>query len=285
MGSENDPDSRRLTRRNFLIGSGALILGTGLAKATGNLPRINFGEKPLEEYDDRFLETIKQYPSSRFYYHNAAENPLRLEKALASPALNIEADVINFDDRLYIAHSLKEFTRDLTVHPEYIEEQKAETVFRKIVDSGKNPAIDIKPAIRNGKGLNLLLNSIADNIPEETVVTFSGEQDLVKEFTFRQNSIIVPTIFRQSQIYDYEEFAEKEWKNIDPEFIRVGATVNSEIWDDDLRSLLGYNRERGFESNVYTINDESRIITLLDWGATGITSDRESILTRANQTF
>ena len=284
MGSENDPDSRRFSRRKFIFGSGALILGTGLAAATGNLPRIKFNEQPLEEYDNRFIETVNKYPSSRFYYHNAANNPTRFERALASPALNIEADVVNLDGELYIAHSVSELIKNLKKYPEYHEIQKADYVFRKIVESGKNPAIDIKLNRYDQDGFDLLMHTVNENIPEDSVVTtFSGEIEHVFKINDRPNSIVVPTI-NQWEIPDYIDRSNK-WKDIDPAYMRFGATVDSNLWDDELQYLLGYNRNRGLETNVYTVNNESRIVTLLDWGATGITSDEESILSRASQTF
>ena len=281
MGSENDPGSRKISRREFVIGSSAFLVGTGIAAVTGNLPRINFNEQPFKEYDDKFLEARNKYPYTRFYYHNGANNPERFKNALASPALNIEADVVNFDGVLFVAHTLPEFIKDLKMHPEYMEIQRADYVFRKIVESGKNPAIDIKINLQDDKGFSLLINSIADIIPEDRIVTFSGNKELAKEFTFRPNSIVVPTVGKSWQIPEYKKYAERNWKNIDPNLVRVGATVDSDFWDDDLQDLIGFNTSRGFETNVYTVNSESRIITLLNWGATGITSDEESIISRA----
>lgn len=278
MGPENDPGSRRISRRRFLQGSSALAIGLGAVYITGNLPHMEFDDTPpFVEYDN-FLETLKTHPA-RFYFHNAANTPERLERALASPALNIEADVVNLDGELYIAHSVSELIKDLKKYPEYLEKQKAENVFRKIVESGKNPAIDIKLNRYDQDGFNLLMQTAKDNIPEDSVVTtYSGEPEHVFKIKDKPNSIVVPTI-HQWEIPDYISRS-NQWQDIDPTYMRFGATVGS-FWDDELQYLIDYNRERGLETNVYTINSESRIITLLDWGATGITSDDENIITRA----
>lgn len=282
---EDPSQPQELSRRKFLKLGAASAVALGGLYLTGRFPRIDFLDRPpLEEYDSDIEEIRKQFPNARWIDHNAGNNPYIRKMALEGPAVNIEADAIDFDNQPFIYHSRSEFERDIKIHPDYLESQKASNVFKEIIESGKNPAIDIKSQSQDG--FDRLMEAVYENIPEDVVVSFSGEPRLVEQTTERKNSIIIPT-YQPWEVNKYKSNAENTWRDFDPEYLRFGASFGPNFSDRQVRELLNYNKEHelDLESNMWIIDDPRRMLTLLRWGATSITTNRRNIIGRATNPF
>lgn len=273
--------SRHYSRREVLKLGAVSTVAIGGLYISGKMPRIGFLERPpLEEYDSQVEEIRILYPNTGWIDHNAGNNPYSRKAALEGPAKNIETDAIDFDSKPVIAHSIPEFKRDVRFNPDLLELQNAGFVFREIIENGKNPVIDIKP--QNQEGFERLMEAVNENIPEDVVVTFSGEPSYVLQAAERRNSILLPT-YQPWEIDEYTSNADGAWKDFDPEFYRFGASFGPNFSDRDLRNLLNYNLEHelDLESNIWIVDDPKRMLTLLRWGATFITTNNRTVIGKA----
>ena len=259
-----DPLSAEITRRQMFLVLGGLLLAPTVAADTAR----------DWYYDQKFSESLQQYPNARFYFHNAATNPDMLQKSLQTGAPNIEIDVLSIDGKLYAAHSEKELK---IMSDDQKEDQRLANIITKIIDAGKCPAFDIKFGKDEPNVFEEFMRLVKVLVPKNRPATFSG-----KDFKVLGQ---IPSGEKRIVVYTVERGKEKEYFSLAKIWIDnggklgQGATINSDL-ATDRSPILEFNRENGLETNIWSVNNLSQVFDLLKRGATGITSDNAQMLNK-----
>ncbi len=232
-------------------------------------------------FDDNldFSAELKNFPDTRFYYHNAASSPYLLQKALESSVPNIEIDVINYSGRLYTAHGLEEFEQ---MDDKQQQEQTLENIIQSVVNSGKNPAFDLKINQEDQAGFDRFISLVNGLVPKDRLVTFSGKSfNLLEQITNPADALVLYTVDGSSALSEYLSLQERLGRQKDGP--KRGATVR--IDSPVLAEILEFNRQNGLETNIWPVDKRARVIDLLRKGANGITSNNRQLLQQATRIF
>lgn len=260
--------SSTITRREFILFSLAII-------APFVITNHKIQNRIFDNFD--FSEDLRDRLNTRFYFHNAANDPKLFEEALQSSTSNVEIDVVSFQGKLYVAHSLSDLKK---MREEKQDGQLFETVLGKIIASGKNPAFDLKLDRNDHEGFAQFKDIVDHLVPENRLATFSGRLfSFLDQIPSSDQRIVVYTLDSDTK----EEYLARAKKWEKEEITGRGATIRTT--NPILAEILEFNASRGFETNIWPVNRNLQVINLLRMGATGITSDNERILAKASMTL
>jgi len=232
-------------------------------------------QDPDTNYASDFSKELKKHANTRFYYHNAADNPETFKKALKSSAENIEIDVVNVNGKLFVAHSLDEF-RAMSENTK--KGQDFELIVNQVIAAGKNPAFDLKISGDDKEGFSLFKGEVETLVPKDRLATFSGGTlYLLDEIESSKNRIIAYTLNKNLLPQYYQRAA--GW--LENGTIGRGATV--EYGSDIMDEVLEFNNQAGvnFPTNVWSVDSYYQVLDSLRRGASGITTDSEQIIKSA----
>lgn len=215
------------------------------------------------------------------FAHNAANidqyrDFARFDNFLDSLAYGVEIDLIATDGVLFGGHARESLIQFFKEYPDFIDSQRASRLIEKATRAGKHIHLDIKGSIDTHE-LEKAISNLIDNIPGSFDVYTSGKDwdklDRIRRSAQREVKTLY-TINGQGS-NTFSEFLARRDTLTSSERLFIGASVKD---DQATPRALGDIRSCQEFSLVYGIENPQDIVSLGQWGASGITSDDIDIL-------